>query len=144
MGGVLCLGAPDRQILMEETVIDSVAFVTIDVSDQDRAKKFYTEQLGFELVRDDPMGDPGGPRWIEVRPPGARTHVVLFDDPAGTGQFGPCVFDTDDINATAEDLKAKGVEILEEPRMAEWGSWWARFRDSEGNEFGLGERHGAQ
>jgi lactoylglutathione lyase len=128
---------------MEETVIDAVAFVSINVADQDRAKKFYTEQLGFEQVIDVPMGEPGGPRWIEVRPPGARTHVVLYHNPEGTGSFGPCVFDTDDINATAADLKARGVEILEEPRVAEWGSWWARFRDSEGNEFGFGQQQGA-
>jgi predicted enzyme related to lactoylglutathione lyase len=124
-------------------VIDAVAFVSINVADQDRAKKFYTEKLGFELKLDVAMGDSDGPRWIEVRPPGARTRVVLFHDPEGTGSMGSCVFDTDDINATAADLKSKGVEILEEPRLAEWGSWWARFRDSEGNEFGLGQQHGA-
>jgi lactoylglutathione lyase len=128
---------------MEETVIDAVAFVSINVADQDRAKKFYTEQLGFDLVRDDPMGDPDGPHWVEVRPPSARTNVVLFHNPEGTGSFGPCVFDTDDISATADDLKTKGVEIIEEPRIAEWGTWWARFRDSEGNEIGLGQQHGA-
>jgi lactoylglutathione lyase len=124
-------------------MIDAVAFVSINVEDQDRAKKFYTEKLGFELMLDVPMGDVGGPRWIEVRPPGARTRVVLFHDPEGTGSMGGCVFDTDDINATAADLKSKGVEILEEPRLAEWGTWWARFRDSEGNEFGFGQQHGA-
>jgi lactoylglutathione lyase len=124
-------------------MIDAVAFVSINVADQDRAKKFYTEKLGFELMLDVPMGDAGGPRWIEVRPPGARTRVVLFHDPEGTGSMGACVFDTDDINATAADLKSKGVEILEEPRLAEWGTWWARFRDSEGNEFGFGQQHGA-
>lgn len=129
---------------MEETVIDAVAFVSISGADQDRAKKFYTDQLGFELVLDVPMGEPDGPRWIEVRPPGARTRIVLYHDPDGTGSIAPCVLDTDDITATAADLKAKGVEILEEPRLAEWGSWWARFRDSEGNEFGFGQQHGVQ
>jgi predicted enzyme related to lactoylglutathione lyase len=129
---------------MEEVVIDAVAFVSINVADQDRAKKFYTELLGFELVLDVPMGDADGPHWIEVRPPGARTHIVLYHDPESAGSFGPCVFDTDDIAVTAADLKAKGVEILEEPRLAEWGSWWARFRDSEGNEFGFGQQHGTQ
>jgi predicted enzyme related to lactoylglutathione lyase len=128
---------------MEETVIDAVAFVSINVADQDRAKKFYTEQLGFELVQDVPMGDPGDSRWIEVCPPGARTRVVLFHNPEGTGSFGPCVFDTDDINATANDLKSKGVEIIEDPRIAEWGTWWARLRDSEGNEIGFGQQHSA-
>jgi catechol 2,3-dioxygenase-like lactoylglutathione lyase family enzyme len=42
---------PSRRSL-EETVIDAVAFVSISVADQDRAKKFYTDQLGFELVLD--------------------------------------------------------------------------------------------
>ena len=103
---------------MEEVVIDAVAFVSINVADQDRAKKFYTEQLGFELVLDVPMGDADGPHWIEVRPPGARTHIVLYHDPESAGSFGPCVFDTDDITVTAADLKAKGVPLTKAAERA--------------------------
>lgn len=121
-------------------MITSVDFVSIDVADQQRAKHFYTRVLGFEELSDIPMGDPDGPRWIELRPPGARTRVVLFHNPGGTGKFAACVFDTDEIVQTAKEIEAAGGEILEQPQLAPWGSWWGRFRDSEGNEIGLSQR----
>ncbi len=46
-------------------MIDAVATVCIFVTDQDRAKAFYTEKLGFELLQDSPMGES---RWIAVAP----------------------------------------------------------------------------
>ncbi|UPK73752.1 VOC family protein [Nocardioidaceae bacterium SCSIO 66511] len=124
-------------------MITAVDFVTVNVADQERAKRFYTEVLGFELLSDQPMGGPDdedGPRWIEVRPPGAFTRVVLFHNVDGTGAFGPCVFNTDDIVQTASDIKAAGGTVIEEPAEAAWGGWWARFADSEGNEFGMNQR----
>lgn len=121
--------------------ITHIGRTTIYVDDQDRAKAFYTETLGFEMVMDMPMGE-GGTRWIEVRPPGAQTNVVLFQAAEGFPQPGgmnPALFETDDIKATADDLRAKGVEFPTEPEFAAWGKWWATFKDSEGNEFGLGQ-----
>ncbi len=56
-------------------MIDAVATICIFVSDQDRAKAFYTEKLGFELREDAPMGPS---RWIAVAPAGARTEVILY------------------------------------------------------------------
>jgi predicted enzyme related to lactoylglutathione lyase len=122
--------------------ITHIGRTTIYVDDQDRAKAFYTETLGFELVLDMPMGEPGDARWIEVRPPGAQTNVVLFQAAEGfpkPGGMNPALFETDDIKATADDLRAKGVELPTEPEFAAWGKWWATFKDSEGNEFGLGQ-----
>ena len=45
--------------------ITHIGRTTIYVDDQDRAKAFYTDVLGFELVMDMPMGDPGAARWID-------------------------------------------------------------------------------
>ncbi|UYM05828.1 VOC family protein [Solicola gregarius] len=124
-------------------MITQVDFVSINVADQERAKRFYTEVLGFELLSDQPMGGPDdadGPRWIEVCPPGAFTRVVLFADADAAGAFGPCVFNTDDILATARDIEAAGGTVVEQPTEAPWGGWWGRFEDSEGNEFGMNQR----
>jgi catechol 2,3-dioxygenase-like lactoylglutathione lyase family enzyme len=44
--------------------VSNVAVVSVPVSDQDRAKRFYTELLGFDVAADEPMGpdhSPGGP-----------------------------------------------------------------------------------
>src|SRR5947208_1046748 len=56
-------------------MIDAVATICIFVTDQERAKAFYTEKLGFEWRQDAPMGES---RWIAVAPPGARTEVILY------------------------------------------------------------------
>lgn len=125
-------------------MITAITFVSINVADQQRAKEFYTQKLGFEEISDQPMNGPEateGPRWIMLRPPGARTQVVLFHNPDGIG-FGPCVFDTDDIQATAKQMEADGVEILTQPSQELWG-WWAMFRDSEGNQLGMGQTQAA-
>jgi predicted enzyme related to lactoylglutathione lyase len=120
-------------------VITQVSFVTVNVTDQQRARQFYTDVLGFELLTDQPMGDPDGPRWIEVAPKGAQTRVVLFQADQPSPGIAPCVFTSDDIEATHTELTAKGVEFTIEPKLEAWGSWWAQFKDSEGNEFGLGQ-----
>ena len=121
-------------------MITAVAFTTVSCGDQERAKRFYTDVLGFELHRDEPMGDPDGPRWIEVSPPGARTRLVLFHAPDQAGGFAPYVLDTDDVVATCAELAARGAQVTAEPKLEEWGSWWAQIKDSEGNEIGLGQR----
>ena len=52
-------------------LITHVETVAVYVADQDRALRFYVDQLGFELRKDVTMGpDDGAPRWIEVAPPG--------------------------------------------------------------------------
>ena len=56
-------------------MIKAVKFVSVYVSDQDRALAFYTQKLGFTVVTDQPMGP--GARWIELRIPGAETGVVI-------------------------------------------------------------------
>jgi predicted enzyme related to lactoylglutathione lyase len=54
------------------------------------------------------------------------------------GGFSNIMFDTDDIQATFQELKAKGVEFTEDPSKQDWG-WWAQFKDPDGNEFGVAQ-----
>jgi hypothetical protein len=51
-------------------VIDRVGTVSVFVSDQDRAKDFYTNTLGFELRRDEPLAPGATARWVAVAPKG--------------------------------------------------------------------------
>jgi predicted enzyme related to lactoylglutathione lyase len=130
----------------EAGMITKARSVGIYVSDQDRALEFYRDKLGFEVLRDAPMGELGPPgqedkRWIEVAPKGSETEFVLYTPPgmeSRIGGFSNILWDTDDIVATCDELKAKGVEITEEPSQQGWG-WWAQFKDPDGNEFGLGQ-----
>ena len=111
-------------------MITQIKFASIPVSDQQRALDFYTEKLGFKVVTDQPYGES---RWIELRIGNAQTRVVLFPFPdRQPGGFLNVFFQTDDVQKTYEELKARGVEFTQEPRTESWGTS-AMFQDSEGN-----------
>jgi catechol 2,3-dioxygenase-like lactoylglutathione lyase family enzyme len=121
-------------------MIRGIKFVGIPVRDQDAALKFYTEALGFKVVTDQPFNDKQ--RWIELMIPGADTGLALFTPPGHEGRIGEfqsISFWCDDVFATANVLKEKGVEFEQEPRTEHWGSV-AIFKDSEGNKFVLSSR----
>lgn len=124
-------------------MINQLRAVGIHVGDQDRALEFYTESLGFELVRDEPL-EPGegAPRWIEVRPPYGQTVLVLFTPRGEEGQVGRfpnATFVCEDLETTYEELTHRGVVFTTPPSEASWGGLWAQFADPDGNEFDLRE-----
>ena len=110
---------------------------TVSVSDQDTALDFYVNKLGFEVRSDQPMGP--GMRWLVVGLPGAQTGIVLAKGyGAGEpGKFTGMVFSTDDIQATYEELRDKGVPFSEPPTMQPWGMMQALFADQDGNGYVL-------
>jgi predicted enzyme related to lactoylglutathione lyase len=126
---------------------------TVYVLDQDRAKAFYTEKLGFEVRDDARMGDF---RWLTVAPktqPDAcivlmalkpnqfmdAESVEMIKKLLGKGVLGGGVVETDDCRRTYEELKARGVEFISEPKEMPYGIE-AVFRDDSGNFFSMGER----
>jgi predicted enzyme related to lactoylglutathione lyase len=122
-------------------MIKGIKFVNIPVSDQARALAFYTEILGFTVATNQPMG-PGGQRWIELKIPGAETRVSLFTPPGHedrVGTFAPLSLWSDDVDATYETLRARGVEFVAPPKREPWGSS-VILKDSEGNQLHLGSR----
>jgi predicted enzyme related to lactoylglutathione lyase len=124
----------------EATMIKNVDFVSIPVADQKRALAFYTEKLGFTVFTDQPFNDKQ--RWIELKVGGAQTKVVLFT-PDGhenrVGGFQSMTFNCDDVEKTYGELCDKGVEFVAPPRKEKWGTM-AIFKDSEGNQFVLGQK----
>ena len=117
-------------------MIDAVATICIFVNDQDQAKAFYTEKLGFELRQDSPMGES---RWLAVAPKGAHTEVILYKLDANwehyrqtMGKSQALTFNVTDMPALYEDLKAKGVRITQEPDAQPWGTYMM-ILDPEGN-----------
>jgi catechol 2,3-dioxygenase-like lactoylglutathione lyase family enzyme len=132
-------------------MITKASHVNIFVLDQDRAKEFYTETLGFE-VRNDSVLD--GFRWLTVGPKGQPDLAFLLAYPAppmfssedaetvralvAKGSLGGGVFATDDCRKTFEELSAKGVTFLQEPADRPYGVE-ALFRDDSGNWFSLTE-----
>ena len=118
-------------------MIKGVKFVTILVRDQDLALEFYTKKLGMRVITNRPHDD--GRRWIELGIPRADTKVVLFtgDDQAPMiGGFTNITFVADDVEATAREMKAQGVEFVQDPQKADWGTAEV-FKDQDGNIFAL-------
>jgi catechol 2,3-dioxygenase-like lactoylglutathione lyase family enzyme len=120
-------------------MIDKVGTVCIFVSDQDRAKQFYTTKLGFELRQDAPLFPGASTRWIAVAPKGAQTDVILYKVDENWTHYAQVVgksqavtFNVSDMKTTCADLKAKGVEFTQEPDVQPWGTN-AMIHDSEGN-----------
>ena len=130
-------------------MIDRLSHATLWVLDQDAALRFYTEKLGFE-VRTDQSIDAF--RWLTVGAPGQPgVQIVLLEpgppmmDPESAeqiralvakGAMGTGVFATDDCRRTYEELKARGVEFIQEPTERFYGIE-ATFRDDSGNWFSL-------
>ena len=113
-----------------------LSIIPIQVSDQQAALKWYTENLGMEKIMDDPMGPEL--RWITVKLPEDEVQFVLanfgaFDpDGAQPGSTSGYVLWTDDIQATYEDWSARGVSFSEPPTQQFWGTQ-ALFQDPDGN-----------
>jgi catechol 2,3-dioxygenase-like lactoylglutathione lyase family enzyme len=112
--------------------ISKVQLFSIPVSDQDRAKAFYVDTLGFELVSDTAMGPDM--RWVMVSPPGAQTAITLVtwfpSMPAGS--LKGLVLETDDLDADVAALRERGVEIPGGIEDQSWGRF-VTFEDPDGN-----------
>jgi len=118
-------------------MITHLKFMSIPVADQERAKKFYTEKLGFKIATDQEMGP--GRRWIELRIGKAETRVVLFTMDGEEERIGTrmnCSIACDDVDATYRQLSERGVEFEGPPEKQPWGSY-VIMKDSEGNRFVL-------
>jgi len=121
-------------------MIKGIKFVSVPVSDQDRALSFYTEKLGFRILTDQPFDDRQ--RWIELSIPGADTGVVLFTPDAHRDRVGTSSaisFHCDDLDKTYAELTAKGVEFATPPTKQPWG-FFAIFKDPDGNQFVMSAR----
>ena len=113
-------------------MIKYIHSATILVTDQDRAIDFYVNTLGFEKRDDRPYGDPPGTsRWVVVAPPGAETALALVrpeDMGAGAdvaGGYKGISLIADDVNATYEELSARGSP-LPRSRSGCPGARWRR------------------
>lgn len=116
-------------------MIKRIKFATVPVQDQSRALDFYTKKLGLKIFTDQPMGDS---RWIELQVNGAETLLVLAkQQDHQPGPMPVAVFVADNVKATYEELKAKGVEFTQSPKKEPWGEH-AILKDSEGNSILIG------
>ena len=142
-------------------MIQKMSHTTIFVLDQDQAKDFYVDKLGFEVKAD--YTGANGFRWLTVAPKGqsdveialvkvgsaglygkvngnsaeaAKKDVDAMAALLKKGWFGAGAFQTADCRKTAAELKAKGVEFVSEPKDEFWGVT-AVIKDPFGNWFSM-------
>lgn len=120
-------------------MITMVGTVSLFVEDQQRAKDFYVNKLGFTLRVEAPLYPGADVKWIDVAPAGAQTGLILYLPDENWAHYKQVVgksqaitLTVDDLDATYQDLKAKGVKFVSEPAKEEWGTY-ATIEDSEGN-----------
>jgi catechol 2,3-dioxygenase-like lactoylglutathione lyase family enzyme len=134
-------------------MINQLTHVNVWVHDQDEALAFYTGKLGFELRDDVTVPEMGDFRWLTVGPVGqpdvALTLMRVPGPPVfepetaeqvrsvvAKGAAGGLFFSVDDCRATAEELRGRGVEFIEEPMERPYGID-AAIRDPSGNHIRL-------
>ena len=121
-------------------MIKGIKFASITVTDQQRALDFYTASLGFTILTDQEFG--AGQRWIELGIPGAETRVVLStpgEHGERIGGFSNIAFWSDNVERTAAQMAAKGVQFTQPVKRESWGTS-AIFKDPDGNQFVLGSK----
>jgi catechol 2,3-dioxygenase-like lactoylglutathione lyase family enzyme len=132
-------------------MIDKIGLVCIWVLDQDEALEFYVGKLGFAVQTDI---EAEGVRFVLVTAPEQPDVPLMLAVPGppvmdettaeqvrvlmAKGFLGPGSLTTKDCRGTAAELKARGVEILEEPEERFYGID-AGFRDPFGNQWRLTE-----
>lgn len=109
--------------------------VAIPVSDVDRAKAFYTEQLGFNADHDHSVSDDI--RFVQLTPPGSACSIALgkgiTDAPPGSVRGMQLV--VSDVAAARAELVGRGVEVSDVQEFA-WGSF-IFFSDPDGNRWAV-------
>lgn len=136
-------------------MLKQLTHVQVWVHDQDEALAFYTEKLGMELREDVTVPEMGNFRWLSVGVPGQDDVSItlmavpgqpVFDEDTrkqiqallAKGASGGLFFATDDVRASYEELKSRGVEFGQEPTEQPYGLD-AGFRDPSGNSFRMAQ-----
>lgn len=130
----------------------SISNAFLEVDDHEAALAFYRDALGFEVRQDVAME---GARWLTVGPPAQPEFGLVLetvgvgrpsDDAASLkellakGSLGGLVLATDNVDATFEQVRASGAEVLQEPMDQPYGMRDCAFRDPAGNMIRINQR----
>jgi predicted enzyme related to lactoylglutathione lyase len=109
--------------------------IQVPVSDIDRAKAFYVEQVGFHADHDHQVSDEL--RFVQLTPPGSACSIALT---SGAHTMTPGSVDglqmvVDDAEASRKELAGRGVDVSD-VTVFPWGSF-VFFKDPDGNGWAL-------
>lgn len=123
-------------------MINKIGKITIYVQNQEQAKNFWVNKLGFVVKGEYPMGPEA--TWLEVGPSEDEFTTLVIYDKALMEKQNPAavshpsiLFSTNDIETTYKKMKQNGVEVDELLRMP-YGSMF-NFKDQDGNIYLLRE-----
>ena len=128
-----CLpGPPGWPVVIGSTAMDwKLELVAVPVSDVDRAKAFYTDQVGFNADHDHQVSDTM--RFVQLTPPGSACSIAIG---SGIGESTPGSVQglqlvVADIEAARDELAGRGVQVSEVQDFP-WGRF-VFFQDPDGN-----------
>ena len=112
-----------------------IELIQVPVSDIDRAKAFYVDQVGFNADHDHQVSDEL--RFVQLTPPGSACSIALT---SGAHQMAPGSIDglqmvVADAEASRRELADRGVEVSD-VQVFPWGSF-VFFKDPDGNGWAL-------
>jgi catechol 2,3-dioxygenase-like lactoylglutathione lyase family enzyme len=114
-----------------------IELVAIPVTDVDRAKAFYVDQVGFNADHDIPVRE--GLRFVQLTPPGSACSIVMGTGitqmPPGSQKGVQMV--VANAEAARQELLGRGVAVSEVD-VQPWGSF-VTFSDPDGNTWSLQE-----
>ncbi|PLT32936.1 VOC family protein [Bacillus sp. V5-8f] len=116
-------------------MITKIATAAIYVEDQQKAKVFWTEKVGFDVFAEREMAP--GSYWLEVGPKGAETALVIYPKRMmkNWAELKPSiVFETDNVKESYQQMKDNGVQFEGGLNEMQWGTF-ATFKDEDGNSF---------
>ena len=112
-----------------------IELVAIPVTDVDRAKAFYVDQVGFNADHDHTVSE--SLRFVQLTPPGSACSIVMgigiTEMPPGSQRGVQMV--VSDVAAARESLLSNGVKASDID-VQPWGSF-VTFADPDGNTWAL-------
>ena len=111
--------------------ITSFEIISVPVSNQEQSKNFYRDVLGFDLIRDEPIGPTM--KWIQLAPKNCNTTIALVNwfDAMRPGGLQGVMLNVSNIDEDVDILTSRGLQltaIKQEP-----GGRFSMFSDPDGN-----------
>ena len=97
------------------TTISNIGVAMFTIAAQDAAIAYYTQNLGWELRADDPFGDEGANRWVEVAPSGSTARLAL-NPPMGDWGPGGSAIGAETPDVEAEYARGQAIDAVKRAR----------------------------
>lgn len=120
-------------------MINKIGKITLYVNNQEEAKEFWTNKMGFVVKLEQPMGP--NMKWLEVGPSAEEfTSFVLYEkqlmksqNPEANVSHPNIILSTSDIQSNYDEMKAKDIKV-EELMIMPYGKMFV-FKDQDNNDY---------